>query len=611
MARYVEDDSSRTKIDELVEVWKERCLVENGSLLFDDRSIWTAANLEDFRGRFLGNPLVGTDRSFAEKLAIQLETASAEVRWLVCELMAVYFLFARGAIGGDAKRATLEAIVAPIDGERPPHWQRVADAMDEGIGNPGLGYNVRRDLQIGYLVDFCLRFEAIEGEDARRALLDDPWALRDFADDAGDGIAVREMRNVLLHLLRPDEFERMSSRTHKQDIVDAFAGELLSDDDEPDDLDERLLRIREKLVELEAQPDAHLGILDFYHPPLRDIWDPGSGRADGASDLDLLLYKKQIVIYGPPGTGKTHRTRELADRLIRRVALERWGTARFFSSQDALDAYVAANVHWVQLHPGYGYEEFVRGLRLSADGSAGYVDGLLPRLVDKMEETPAEERLPVVLVLDEINRTDLSRLFGEAFSLLENRDAPALLPGLDGDAPPRRLALPADLHVIGTMNLIDQSVEELDFALRRRFFWRPAEFEPDAIVEVNRERWDRHAPGRIGWDRAVADVTRLAERAALLNGQIAQSPHLGPQYELGHTYYFDAAYFAGRWLRGVKQLTGGVLWTASERPRASLEDLWTYSLEPLLAQYLGGLDADTAAGELARLRGVLMTGKVE
>ncbi|MGA7523877.1 MAG: hypothetical protein WBW84_15605, partial [Acidobacteriaceae bacterium] len=64
---------------------------------------------------------------------------------------------------------------------------------------------------------------------------------------------------------------------------------------------------------------------------------------------------------------------------------------------------------------------------------------------------PADERLPVILVLDEINRTDLSRLFGEAFSLLENRDKPVALPGFDADEEPQELALPENLFVIGTM----------------------------------------------------------------------------------------------------------------------------------------------------------------
>ena len=96
----------------------------------------------------------------------------------------------------------------------------------------------------------------------------------------------------------------------------------------------------------------------------------------------------------------------------------------------------------MQLHPGYDYEEFIRGLRLLADGSTGYVNGLLPRLVEQMNAAPVDERLPVILMLDEINRTDLSRLFGETFSLLENRDRPAQLPGFDVDSEPCEMALP-------------------------------------------------------------------------------------------------------------------------------------------------------------------------
>jgi 5-methylcytosine-specific restriction protein B len=149
-------DAGRAKIDSLVETWKKDCLVESGSLLFEDRAIWTVPHLEDFRQRFLDNPLYGTEENFGQKLTTQLETASEDVLWLVCELIAVYFLFAVGAVGGPTKRATLEAIIAPLGEDRPPHWQRLAEAMDEGIGNPGLGYNVRRDLQIGYLLDFCL-----------------------------------------------------------------------------------------------------------------------------------------------------------------------------------------------------------------------------------------------------------------------------------------------------------------------------------------------------------------------------------------------------------------------------------------------------------------------
>ena len=213
--------------------------------------------------------------------------------------------------------------------------------------------------------------------------------------------------------------------------------------------------------------------------------------------------------------------------------------------------------------------------------------------------------LPVVLVLDEINRTDLSRMFGEAFSLLENRGSSAVLPGINVGEAPVELSLPDDLYVIGTMNLIDQSVEQMDFALRRRFFWRPCGFERGPIVDVNRDRWTEYAPSKYGWDRAAEDIDRLADRAEELNREIAASSHLGAQYALGHTYYFDASYLAGTWLKGRKQLRGGVLWKKPGRPQQPLIDLWSFSLEPVLGQYLEGIDPTTAREEMERLRDVL------
>jgi 5-methylcytosine-specific restriction enzyme B len=602
VARFVDPGRSRDNIDKVVELWKERCLLNDGSLLFVDRAVWSLANLQEFRERFLAGAIYGTDENFEEKLEKQLQDASPDLRWLAAELLIVHFLFAYVAIGAEAKIRIIRDAAGSAWEEEPPNWPLVEAAMHEGIGNPGSGYNIRRDIQLAYLLDFVIRWKALTAEE-QRAQLEDPWVLRDFADDASEDVSVREMRHILLHLLRPDDFERISSGAHKQQIVDAFSGEFLGGSDAPADRDEQLLHIRRALEDLDAQPDLAGGVVDFYYPPLRNIWNPEADGAEGASDLSLLLHKKQLVFYGPPGTSKTHRTKALAESLIRRAALEKWGAKRFFEEQEQLAESVEQNIEWVQLHPGFGYEEFVRGLRLDGDRTV-YVPGLLPRLVERMEQG-GEDALPAVLVLDEINRTDLSRMFGEAFSLLENRGSAAILPGLNEGEEAVRLELPENLYLIGTMNLIDQSVEQMDFALRRRFFWRPCGFERGPIVEVNRERWSQNAPSRYGWDRAVDDIELLADRAEELNREIAASSHLGAQYALGHTYYFDASYFAGTWLKGRKQLRGGVLWKKPGHPQQPLIDLWSLSIEPVLGQYLEGIDPATARTEIERLRGVL------
>jgi len=603
VARFVDPGRSREKIDRVVELWKERCLLGDGSLLFEDRAVWSLTHLQDFRERFLAGAIYGTDESFDEKLEKQLDDASADVRLLAAELLIVYFLFAYVAIGPAAKITIIRDAAGDGWEEEAPGWELVKAAMHEGIGNPGSGYNIRRDIQVSYLLDFTIRWKAFSPEQ-QQATLDDPWVLRDFADDASEDVDVREMRHILLHLLRPDEFERISSGAHKQQIADAFRAEFLEEAGTPEDRDEQLLRIRESLQSLDVQQDDLDGdAIDFYYPPLRDIWNPEADGDEGATDLSLLLHKKHLVYYGPPGTSKTHRTRALADSLIRRAALEKWGAKRFFAEQAQLSGLIEEGIEWVQLHPGYGYEEFVRGLRLDGERTV-YAPGLLMRLMERMTER-GEDALPVVLVLDEINRTDLSRMFGEAFSLLENRGDSAVLPGINAGEEPAELRLPDDLYVIGTMNLIDQSVEQMDFALRRRFFWRLCGFERGPIIEVNRDRWPAFAPSKYGWDRAAEDMELLADRAEELNREITASSHLGAQYALGHTYYFDAAYLAGTWLYGRKQLRGGVLWKKPGHPQRPLLDLWSLSIEPVLGQYLEGIDPTTAREEIERLRDVL------
>ena len=182
------------------------------------------------------------------------------------------------------------------------------------------------------------------------------------------------------------------------------------------------------------------------------------------------------------------------------------------------------------------------------------VDGYLLRLVDEIRESKeeAENRthLPWTLILDEINRTDLSRLFGELFSLLEDRGEAIDLPSMGSQAT-RSVTLPKDLYVIGTMNLIDQSVEQLDFALRRRFLWVYCGFDQKLIAPVVEARWlqlgeQKETAARVlhnPFERFADEIKVLSARAAELNQEISESNLLGSQYEIGHTYFFDIVGF--------------------------------------------------------------------
>ena len=178
----------------------------------------------------------------------------------------------------------------------------------------------------------------------------------------------------------------------------------------------------------------------------------------------LLEDKRQVIFQGPPGTGKTFVARKLAASLA--------GTEK--------------HVRLVQFHPSYAYEDFVQGLRPKlTDGAPGFElrDG--PLLA--MAEAAREDRgAKYFLIIDEINRGNLAKVFGELYFLLEYRDQPIQLQYSN-----ESFELPENLYIIGTMNTADRSIALVDLALRRRFHF--VEFHPDKVpVKGLLERWLGH-----------------------------------------------------------------------------------------------------------------------
>lgn len=595
MGRF-KGDVSRQVIDETVELWRTKCLIADGSLTQpEETAIWTSRIVADLATRFTENPLVGSDGggTFASKFEVQLEGASPELRLFAAELILIHFLFTssvsrRGKV--DVIEKTLADSGYTLDVDSAPYL-----AMSSVIGHPGIGFNTRRDLQLGFLIDFVIRLKKLSIDD-RTELLSDPWALEDFVRKAPSQNQ-REMMHILLHLLHPDSFERIASGTHKREIADAFS--QLLDGEVPDDwsTDRKLLAIRTALEDDFLVGGNIDGSIDFYHPPLQGVWQSRTGgEGEGTSDIESLEWKKQLILYGPPGTSKTYTARELSKTLILREALRSWGPRKFFDNKDLLDRLVVDHVEWVQLHPGYGYAEFIRGLRLEKEETR-YQPGLLPNLIERIasQELPdGLTPLPFVLVLDEINRTDLSAMLGEAFSLLERdkRDFSVTLPGINNGEGPTTLAMPSNLYIIGTMNEIDQSVETLDFALRRRFLWRECPFERDTLLEIVRHRWEEDVPERYSIEHAMGQIEIFADRAQELNDAIFSMDELGRAYQIGHTYFADITFFLERWLSTGRSRpqSGTYLWSPAGHVRAPLRDLWDRSLKPLLEQYLSGTD---------------------
>lgn len=210
----------------------------------------------------------------------------------------------------------------------------------------------------------------------------------------------------------------------------------------------------------------------------------------------LLHDKKQVILQGPPGTGKTYVARELAKCLAGGSDRER--------------------VTMVQFHPSYAYEDFVEGFRPTLEnGSHGFKVRNGP-LVDAAEAARRHPDQRHVLVVDEINRGNLSKVLGELYFLLEYRDHKMRLQYSE-----ESFSLPGNLWIIGTMNTADRSIALVDLALRRRFHF--VEFRPDKPpVQGLLRRWlDGKAAG-MDW---VADVVDCANKK-LPEPQAA----IGPSY---------------------------------------------------------------------------------
>ena len=191
------------------------------------------------------------------------------------------------------------------------------------------------------------------------------------------------------------------------------------------------------------------------------------------------------ILYGPPGTGKTYQTArrcvEACDGAgkrngdqIRRRYRELVGCKR---------------VEFITFHQSYGYEEFVEGLRPapSEDGLGGLrlepTPGVLKRIADRARK---DRGSPYVLVIDEINRANVSKVMGELITLLEEdkREGAAHEIAVTLAHSGKPFTLPANLHILGTMNTADRSIALIDTALRRRFAFKEMAPKPKLLKMV-------------------------------------------------------------------------------------------------------------------------------
>jgi 5-methylcytosine-specific restriction enzyme B len=238
-----------------------------------------------------------------------------------------------------------------------------------------------------------------------------------------------------------------------------------------------LLKLEQQLSRRDptAKPQSRAQAVANEPPPLPPL-DSMAARIES-----ILRRKGQAVFYGPPGTGKTYRALAVANELAARHAFQK----SFDNlSQHERSAVVDGDglVRICTFHPGWGYEDFIEGLRpRTINGQMVFEprDGVFKRLCIDATKRPTRG---FFLVIDEINRGDLPRIFGELLTTIEydKRDRQITLP-VTGSS----FAVPKNVFLIGTMNTADRSISLMDSALRRRFGF--VELMPDSSVLAGRK----------------------------------------------------------------------------------------------------------------------------
>ncbi len=231
-------------------------------------------------------------------------------------------------------------------------------------------------------------------------------------------------------------------------------------------------------------------------------------REDFEEMLESLHSKKNLILQGPPGTGKSFVAKKLAYAL--------------------LDFKDDSRIESVQFHQSFSYEDFIQGFRPKKDGSGFMLkDGVFFRFCKKALLDPTR---PYVFIIDEINRGNLSKIFGEVMLLIEtDKRGPEWAVSLTySDESASKFHIPANVHILGMMNTADRSLAIVDYALRRRFAFK------DVMPGFDSDKFGPLLESK-GVEQIV--ISAIQNKMAALNKEIESSVDLGRGFTIGHSFF--------------------------------------------------------------------------
>lgn len=464
----------------------------------------------------------------------------------------------------------------------------------KGVAGGGSGYVQKKTNGVRYVL-YLLNSLVKITDDCKQRLIS--FLKEDKYDNetypTPDGV-----KNLLLHLCAPKVYEPIASTDDKKKIVRTFWMNIdegkrpKSRKEAIENLDKTIKNIRETLG---------LGEASFYENSLPLLWKHEKGTE--LSLVQKLEYKKAMILYGPPGTSKTYSAKELATSVIFRHIMRNDKQTALRIIKNKLLGELKNRIKVLQFHINLNYEDFIAGHTIE-DNNVITKKGIIYDIIEESKKTSMsisdteigfsidetneatndkKEKLPYVVILDEINRTDISRVFGELFSAIENRgeDIDLLLPDPDSQNQHQnsrlKLNIPENIYFIGTMNEIDFSLERVDFALRRRFIWELHDFNKETLNEIIEYRlFDADADTN---DIPQDGIDDFCGKCEALNTKIEDV--MGETYHLGHAFFADIANL-------YKQLKENGM---SDCWKKAKEILWEISIKPTLDAYCGTMDS--------------------